>query len=163
MSPPIDPYKTLQVDPEAEEQVIVAAYRRLARKYHPDVAPGDEARTRMTAINAAWELIGDPAKRASFDRERAVRAAMDRSTRPATPTSPAAPAAPRPASQPDRSTPPPPRAGPVSPPPTRPPETVSRDWTSGRSSVGGGYDPSMRTADGSGAAGPPPGVRPGAA
>ena len=80
----------------------MAAYRRLARKYHPDVAPGDEAPTRMTAINAAWELIGDPAKRASFDRERAVRAAMDRSTRPATPTSPAAPAAPRPASQPDR-------------------------------------------------------------
>ena len=34
---------------------------------------------------------------------------------------------------------------------------MSRDWTSGRSSVGGGYDPSMRTADGSGAAGPPPG------
>ncbi|MGK2852157.1 MAG: hypothetical protein ACSLFN_14785, partial [Candidatus Limnocylindrales bacterium] len=41
--------------------------------------------------------------------------------------------------------------------PPRPPETVSRDWTSGRSSVGGGYDASMRTADGDGAAGPPPG------
>jgi hypothetical protein len=34
---------------------------------------------------------------------------------------------------------------------------VSRDWTSGRSAVGGGYDESMRTADGTGAAGPPPG------
>jgi hypothetical protein len=39
----------------------------------------------------------------------------------------------------------------------RPPEIVSRDWTSGRSSSGGGYDPSMRAADGTGAAGPPPG------
>ena len=39
----------------------------------------------------------------------------------------------------------------------RPPETVSRDWTSGRSTQGGGYDESMRAADGLGAAGPPPG------
>ena len=38
------------------------------------------------------------------------------------------------------------------------PQTVSRDWTSGRSTEGGGYDPArMRTADGEGAAGPPPG------
>ena len=38
-----DPYKALQVDPEAEDEVIVAAYRRLARKYHPDTATGPEA------------------------------------------------------------------------------------------------------------------------
>ena len=38
--PTVDPYKTLQVDPEAEEEVIAAAYRRLARKYHPDTAGG---------------------------------------------------------------------------------------------------------------------------
>ena len=42
-------------------------------------------------------------------------------------------------------------------PPLRPPETVSRDWTSGRSTQGGGYDESMRAAEGFGAAGPPPG------
>ena len=45
-SPPVTdpigrPYKTLQVDPEAEDEVIAAAYRRLARKYHPDTAAGD--------------------------------------------------------------------------------------------------------------------------
>ena len=40
---------------------------------------------------------------------------------------------------------------------SRPPETVSSDWTSGRSTVGSGYDASMRRADGTGAAGPPPG------
>ncbi|HEY4633861.1 MAG TPA: hypothetical protein VIH00_08100, partial [Candidatus Limnocylindrales bacterium] len=40
---------------------------------------------------------------------------------------------------------------------SREPETVSRDWSSGRSSVGSGYDASMRRPDGEGAAGPPPG------
>jgi hypothetical protein len=44
MPDPIDPYKILQVDPEAEDEVIQAAYRRLARKYHPDLAAGPDAR-----------------------------------------------------------------------------------------------------------------------
>ena len=69
MPDPIDPYKILQVDSEAEDEVIQAAYRRLARKYHPDLAATPEAAARMSAINAAWELIGDPAARAAFDRE----------------------------------------------------------------------------------------------
>jgi curved DNA-binding protein CbpA len=135
--PPLDPYKTLQVDPEAEDEVIAAAYRRLARKYHPDTADrgeaGAAAMSKMAALNAAWEQIGDPARRAAFDRERELRAALSRrASEPVAPT-------------PDGS---------VAP---RPPETVSRDWTSGRSSVGGGYEPAMRRADGDGAAGPPPG------
>jgi curved DNA-binding protein CbpA len=147
---PSDPYKVLQVDSEAEDEVITAAYRRLARKYHPDVAPDPESAARMAAINAAFERIGDPARRAAFDRERALQEALTRRASDAppttpTPTAPAAPApagsaAPRPAGEPARE-----------------PETVSRDWTSGRSAVGGGYDASMRTADGTGAAGPPPG------
>jgi curved DNA-binding protein CbpA len=127
-----DPYKVLQVDPEAEDEVIAAAYRRLARKYHPDVGGGPEAEARMTALNAAWELIGDPARRAAFDRERAVEHALGRRAAGAGGAPPPAPA-------------------------SRPPESVSRDWSSGRSSTGGGYDPSMRTADGAGAAGAPPG------
>lgn len=150
MTAAFDPYKTLQVDPEAEDEVIVAAYRRLARKYHPDVATGAEAASRMAAINAAWELIGQPAGRAAFDRERAIRVAMERSGR-ATGSRP-------PGGTPEPAT----RAAPIRRPPgpsPRPmePETVSRDWTMGRSTIGGGYDPSMRTADGDGAAGPPPG------
>ncbi len=44
-----DPYKVLQVDPEAEDEVIEAAYRRLARKYHPDVSPTRESQDRMVA------------------------------------------------------------------------------------------------------------------
>jgi curved DNA-binding protein CbpA len=128
-----DAYKVLQVDPEAEEEVIAAAYRRLARKYHPDVAPGPEAQGRMAAINAAWARIGDPLRRAAYDRERAAAGPGPTTTGPTD-------AASRP------STPRPPE-----------PETVSRDWTGGRSSAGGGYDPSMRTSDGTGAAGQPPG------
>ena len=140
-----DPYKTLQVDREAEDEVIAAAYRRLARKYHPDVAAGSEAAARMAAINAAWELIGDPAKRAAFDRQRAVADALHRRTAGAGDGAASG-------AQPGGATP-----GGAGGAPPRPPESVSRDWTTGRSSVGGGYDASMHTADGAGAAGPPPG------
>ena len=75
MADPADPYKVLQVDPEAEDEVVQAAYRRLARKYHPDVAPGPEAAARMAAINAAWDRLGDPVARATYDKERSVRLA----------------------------------------------------------------------------------------
>jgi curved DNA-binding protein CbpA len=142
VSAPPDPYKTLQVDPEAEDEVIAAAYRRLARKYHPDVAASPEIAERMAAINAAWEVIGDPARRTAYDRQRAVRHALDRRTAEAA------------ASRPGEG----PGAGPAAPQGTaRAPESVSRDWTSGRSTFGSGYEPSMHTADGAGAAGPPPG------
>src|SRR3970040_1565977 len=49
-----DHYKVLQVDPEAEAEVVQAAYRRLARKYHPDVAERPEAAARLAAIHDAW-------------------------------------------------------------------------------------------------------------
>ncbi len=141
MADPNDPYKVLQVDPEAEDEVIQAAYRRLARKYHPDLAETPEAAARMSRINAAWELIGDPEARRAYDRKRATASGW-----------PAAPSASSPA------TPPRPATGPPTQPPTpRPPETVSRDWTTGRSNQGGGFDESMRAAEGFGAAGPPPG------
>jgi curved DNA-binding protein CbpA len=154
---PLDPYKTLQVDPEAEDEVIVAAYRRLARKYHPDVAANPEAAARMAAINAAWDVIGDPARRAAYDRERKVQAALARSAAEAAARqAPASGPATTPAGAAPRTSGPSPgpsRAG--SPP--REPEAVSREWSSGRSTIGGGYDPSMRKADGQGAAGKPPG------
>jgi len=148
----VDAYKVLQVDPEAEDEVIQAAYRRLARKYHPDLTTGDEAAARMAAINAAWELVGKPAARAAYDRARAGADAGPTSRADA----PAPGTAGHPAGRPDSDT----GAGLRSAPPSdtqRPPEAVSRDWTSGRSSHGGGFDPSMRAPDGLGAAGPPPG------
>ncbi|MFI5292101.1 MAG: J domain-containing protein, partial [Candidatus Limnocylindrales bacterium] len=68
-----DHYKILQVDSEAEEEVIQAAYRRLARKYHPDVAGGgEEAAARMAAINAAWDVLRDAVARTAYDAERAA-------------------------------------------------------------------------------------------
>ena len=140
---PDDPYKTLQVDPEADPDVIQAAYRRLAQKFHPDVARGADAAARMTAINRAWEILGNPASRAAYDRARAAAAA-----RAAQPPSAARGTAPAAGAD----------ARPPASPPSSPPETVSRDWTSGRSTVGGAYDPTtMRAAEGLGAAGPPPG------
>ncbi|MFL5641430.1 MAG: DnaJ domain-containing protein [Chloroflexota bacterium] len=134
----IDPYKVLQVDPEAEDEVVQAAYRRLARKYHPDLAGTPEAAARMASINAAWEMIGDQASRAAHDRARA-----------AAPTPTGGASAGSAASSP--------RPTPAPTPGTRPPDIVSRDWTSGRSTTGSGFDDSMRTPEGHGAAGPPPG------
>ena len=152
-----DPYKVLQVDPEAEDEVIEAAYRRLARKYHPDVASDPDAPARMTALNRAWEVLRDAERRAAHDRTRM------------TGTSPTRPAAP-----PARS----PTGSPPAPPPSarasgtdferivreeaaraaarQPGEPTSPDWTSGRSTVGGGYDPATMRAP-EGWAGPPPG------
>jgi curved DNA-binding protein CbpA len=147
MADPSDPYKVLQVDPEAEDEVIQAAYRRLARKYHPDLADTPEAAARMAAINAAWELIGEPAARIAFDLSRATGAAGMPPASGASSTQPSAAARPGPAAHP----------GPASSPGAPPPEVVSRDWTSGRSTQGGGFDESMRAAEGFGAAGPPPG------
>jgi curved DNA-binding protein CbpA len=160
----LDPYKVLQVDSEAEDEVIQAAYRRLAQKYHPDVASGPEAAARMAGINSAWEILRDPAKRAAHDLSRrlAARDAERAAAAGAAPAS-AAPAPPhRSSGAAGRGTgahggrTSPDAAGAGSPP--RGPETVSSDWTSGRSSQGGGYDPSqMGSPDGFAAAGPPPG------
>jgi len=141
MPDPIDPYKILQVDSEAEDEVIQAAYRRLARKYHPDLAESAEAAARMTVINSAWEILGEPAARRAYDRQRDAEAARPADTSGATSPPPAPGRPPTPAR----------------PAPAPPPEVVSRDWTSGRSSQGGGFDESMRAAEGLGAAGPPPG------
>ena len=67
-----DYYEVLQVHPRAESEVIRAAYRTLARKYHPDHG-GDP--TRMIALNDAWDVLGDPALRAAYDASRARAAA----------------------------------------------------------------------------------------
>lgn len=139
-----DAYKVLQVDPDAEDDVIKAAYRRLARKYHPDLAEGDEAAARMSSINAAWELIGEPGARAAYDQLQPMpRGSRTRERASGQGAGTQSDAEARPATWGGTATP--------------PPETVSRDWTSGRSTTGGGFDASMRSAEGLGAAGPPPG------
>jgi curved DNA-binding protein CbpA len=64
-----DPYKVLQVDPDAEPEVVRAAYRALALKYHPDVRTGSQ--DRMAALNQAWGILRDAAARAAYDSSRA--------------------------------------------------------------------------------------------
>jgi hypothetical protein len=64
-------YKVLQVDSSAEPEVIEAAYRRLARKYHPDVNPAPDAAARMTDLTAAYGVLRDPDRRAALDRRLA--------------------------------------------------------------------------------------------
>lgn len=99
----IDPYRVLQVDPMADHEVIQAAYRALARRFHPDVAPDLEAARQMAAINAAFDLIRDADRRAAYDREHGHGA-------PPKPNG-------------DSPTPPPPAAG---------PPASDASWTSSR-------------------------------
>jgi curved DNA-binding protein CbpA len=64
-----DPYETLQVARNAEIEVIEAAYRSLARKYHPDRTASAASTKRMQEINAAYAVLKDPAKRIEYDRK----------------------------------------------------------------------------------------------
>ncbi len=60
-------YEILQVDPLAEPEVLEAAFRRLARKYHPDISGLANGAERMKEFNAAYEILRDPARRAVYD------------------------------------------------------------------------------------------------
>jgi curved DNA-binding protein len=65
----IDYYKILGVDKNASEEDIKKAYRKLARKHHPDLNPNDkEANRKFQQINEANEVLSDPAKRKKYDQ-----------------------------------------------------------------------------------------------
>ncbi|MBI3751843.1 MAG: DnaJ domain-containing protein [Chloroflexi bacterium] len=82
-----DAYAVLRVHPAAEPDVIRAAYRALARLYHPDIVGSEAAREQMVRINRAWAILGDPTERSAFDRShrRAPAAQSPVATPAATP------------------------------------------------------------------------------
>lgn len=66
-----DYYKVLGVSPDADDKAIKSAYRRLARKYHPDVSKEPGAEEKFKAANEANEVLGNKERRAEYDRLRA--------------------------------------------------------------------------------------------
>jgi len=65
-----DYYKILGVEPDAEKADIKSAYRKLARKHHPDLNPEPEAEARFKEVAEAWEVLGNAERRAEFDELR---------------------------------------------------------------------------------------------
>jgi len=86
--PPRDPYEVLQVLPTAEAEVLNAAFRALAMKYHPDRESGPYSARRMAELNAAWELVRDKDAREAYDRSRRRATAAPGSTAQAGPSAP---------------------------------------------------------------------------
>jgi curved DNA-binding protein len=65
----VDYYKVLGISKDADEKTIKAAYRKLARKYHPDVNPDNkDAEAKFKEVNEANEVLSDPEKRKKYDK-----------------------------------------------------------------------------------------------
>ncbi|MGZ8528667.1 MAG: DnaJ domain-containing protein [Candidatus Limnocylindrales bacterium] len=126
-----DPYAVLQVSQDASQDVLQAAYRALARRLHPDRSDDPSAHAQMALLNAAWETLGDPERRAVYDRTHVAGVILDTPARSAPTTRPTAtsPAGGAPSDPPPR--------------PARPAAASGPTWRVGPNGVGG--------------AGPPPG------
>lgn len=72
-----DYYSILEVSPLAEQETIDAAFKRLARKYHPDTSKSPNATKRMQEINEAYEVLKNPKKRKIYDRSRKFSSAKE--------------------------------------------------------------------------------------
>lgn len=77
-----DYYKTLGIKRDATKEEIKRAYRKMARKYHPDVSNDPEAEARFKEVNEANEVLGDPEKRAAYDQFGANRSTDQNFTPP---------------------------------------------------------------------------------
>ena len=63
-----DPYETLGVPKSATQADVKSAFRKLAKKYHPDQSKEPKAKERFSEVNSAYEILGDEKKRGAFDR-----------------------------------------------------------------------------------------------
>src|ERR1700744_799766 len=63
-----DPYTVLGVTKAADAAEIKKAFRKLAKKYHPDQSTDPKAKERFAEVSAAYEILGDEKKRGAFDR-----------------------------------------------------------------------------------------------
>ncbi|MEX2961872.1 DnaJ C-terminal domain-containing protein [Microbulbifer sp. TYP-18] len=63
-----DYYKILGLERDADQATVKRAYRKLARKYHPDVSEEEQAEDRFKDVNEAYEVLKDPEKRAAYDQ-----------------------------------------------------------------------------------------------
>jgi len=70
----LDPYAILGVAPDASPTQIQQAYRRLAKRYHPDLQPGSKTSRQMQRLNQAWAILSNPARRARHDSDRSQSA-----------------------------------------------------------------------------------------
>jgi len=125
-----DPYAIMQVGQDASQDDLQAAYRALARRLHPDLSTDPGASAKMALLNAAWETLGDPTRRAAYDRTHLAGVILDSTARTAAATRPAAPTA----------------------------GSAGASWSSGSSRPVDPSRPSWRRGPGGeGGAGPPPG------
>src|SRR5271163_2921619 len=63
-----DYYEVLGVSHDADQDAIRSAYRKLARKYHPDLNSDEDAEERFKELGEAYEVLSDPEKRERYDR-----------------------------------------------------------------------------------------------
>lgn len=124
-----DPYAVLQVSQDASQDALLSAYRALARRFHPDLSSDPSASAQMARLNAAWETVGDPERRAAYDRTHLAGVILDTPARSASGGRPTAPWAGSAATDPARS--------------ARPAAASGSGWRVGPNGEGG--------------AGPPPG------
>lgn len=82
-------YEILEVSPNASAPVIKAAYRCLAQQFHPDRNPGDQVcAERLSLINQAYAVLGDPLQRARYDERTGIRSDRRGSGRALSPARP---------------------------------------------------------------------------
>jgi curved DNA-binding protein CbpA len=92
--PAFDPYAVLQVLPTADQEVINAAFKALAFKYHPDRDSTRRAATKMAELNLAFTILRDPSARAAHDRNRRTTIAGVSVVAPGRPAGSSSPASP---------------------------------------------------------------------